>query len=55
MTYAYMADEEQGICCLKGEILAGNICQKVTELDVIENCYSFDIEKKECLKCKQGF
>lgn len=28
MSYAYMADSEKGICCIKGEIFVNNLCKK---------------------------
>ena len=55
MSNAYMADSVKGICCLKGEVLVDNLCVKSQELDVINNCYSYDLENKKCLKCKLGY
>ena len=52
MSNAYMADKVKGICCIKGEILVNNLCVKANEIDVIDNCYSYDIENKKCLRCK---
>ena len=37
-----MANEAEGICCLKGEILVENRCVKAKEVDVIDKCYSYD-------------
>lgn len=50
-----MADSQKGICCIQGEILIDNLCKKVDEIDIIDNCYSFDIKTKQCLKCKKDY
>lgn len=43
MLNSYMADEENGICCVKGDVLIDNECKKATEIDFMQNCYSYDI------------
>lgn len=55
LTTAYMADSVSGICCPKGQILINDLCQKTTQIDIINNCYSFDVQNKVCLKCKSGY